>query len=136
MAERELYPSEKQDRFIVRLPDGMRDRIKSAAEANNRSMNAEIVATLEEKYPAPEDDLDSATMTEWMDYVDNATSSHDRIDRIEQINDRLSKSPKYGFLQIKLVDMKDGNSAAFFTTKDKWTDLSAKFLADESDDQK
>lgn len=31
----------------------MRDRIKAAAEANNRSMNAEIVATLEEKYPAP-----------------------------------------------------------------------------------
>lgn len=41
------------DQFPLRLPDGMRDRIKSAAEANNRSMNAEIVATLEEKYPAP-----------------------------------------------------------------------------------
>lgn len=47
-------PSRKQDQFIVRLPDGMRERIKSAAEANNRSMNAEIVATLEEKYPAPD----------------------------------------------------------------------------------
>jgi len=41
------------DKVIVRLPDGMRDRIKAAAERNNRSMNAEIVATLEEKYPAP-----------------------------------------------------------------------------------
>lgn len=39
------------DRYMLRLPDGMRDRIKAAAEANNRSMNAEIVATLEEKYP-------------------------------------------------------------------------------------
>lgn len=48
-------PSRKQDQFIVRLPDGMRDRIKAAAEASNRSMNAEIVATLEEKYPAPAD---------------------------------------------------------------------------------
>ncbi|MEF9605904.1 Arc family DNA-binding protein [Paracoccus sp. PXZ] len=50
--------SESQNRklteqFMLRLPDGMRDRIKHAAEANNRSMNAEIVATLEEKYPAP-----------------------------------------------------------------------------------
>lgn len=45
--------SRSLDKVIVRLPDGMRDRIKSAAEANNRSMNAEIVATLEEKYPAP-----------------------------------------------------------------------------------
>ncbi|MBB1498788.1 Arc family DNA-binding protein [Paracoccus sp. MC1862] len=41
------------DQFMVRLPEGMRDRIKAAAEANNRSMNAEIVATLEEKYPRP-----------------------------------------------------------------------------------
>lgn len=42
-----------QDKFMLRLPDGMRDRIKAAAEAANRSMNSEIVATLEERYPAP-----------------------------------------------------------------------------------
>ena len=46
-------PSQSQDKFIIRLPDGMRDRIKAAAEKSNRSMNAEIIATLEEKYPAP-----------------------------------------------------------------------------------
>lgn len=40
------YPSEVQDRFIVRLPDGMRDAIAAAAKANGRSMNAEIVAKL------------------------------------------------------------------------------------------
>lgn len=39
------------DKVIVRLPYGMRDRIKLAAEANNRSMNAEIVAALEDKFP-------------------------------------------------------------------------------------
>ena len=44
-----------KDRYMLRLPDGMRDRIKAAAEANSRSMNSEIVATLEEKYPAPID---------------------------------------------------------------------------------
>jgi plasmid stability protein len=42
-----------QDRYMLRLPDGMRDRIKIAAANNNRSMNAEIVALLEEHYPAP-----------------------------------------------------------------------------------
>lgn len=42
-----------KDRYMLRLPDGMRDRIKSAAEANNRSMNAEIVATLDSVYPEP-----------------------------------------------------------------------------------
>lgn len=35
------------DKVIVRLPDGMRDRVKAAADTNNRSMNAEIVARLE-----------------------------------------------------------------------------------------
>lgn len=51
---RKGYPSDKQDQYMLRLPDGMRDRIKAAAEANNRSMNSEIVATLEEKYPPPQ----------------------------------------------------------------------------------
>jgi hypothetical protein len=40
------FPSEEQDRFIVRMPDGMRDRLKDAAAKNSRSMNAEIVARL------------------------------------------------------------------------------------------
>lgn len=46
------YPSETADRFIVRLPDGMRDRIAEVAKANNRSMNAEIVARLEHSFHA------------------------------------------------------------------------------------
>ena len=49
----------ESDKFMLRLPDGMRDRIKAAADANNRSMNAEIVATLRAAYPEP--DLDEAT---------------------------------------------------------------------------
>ncbi|MBF9050630.1 Arc family DNA-binding protein [Roseobacter sp. HKCCD9010] len=43
------------EQFVVRLPDGMRDRIKIAASINQRSMNAEIVATLEETYPPVSD---------------------------------------------------------------------------------
>lgn len=34
------------DKFMLRLPDGMRDRIAASAKENNRSMNAEIVARL------------------------------------------------------------------------------------------
>lgn len=41
------------DKFMLRLPDGMRERVRSAAQRNGRSMNAEIVATLDKKYPAP-----------------------------------------------------------------------------------
>lgn len=53
-----MSTSRESDKFIVRLPDGMRDRIKVAADANGRSMNAEIVATLREAYPAPIENSD------------------------------------------------------------------------------
>jgi hypothetical protein len=35
------------DKFMLRFPDGMRDRIAEAAKANGRSMNAEIIARLQ-----------------------------------------------------------------------------------------
>ena len=38
------------DKFMLRLPNGMRDRLKAEAEANKRSMNAEIVARIEESF--------------------------------------------------------------------------------------
>jgi hypothetical protein len=37
---------------MLRLPEGMRDRIAAAASQNNRSMNAEIISTLEQHYPS------------------------------------------------------------------------------------
>lgn len=36
------------DKFMLRLPDGMRESIRVAADSNHRSMNAEIVARLSE----------------------------------------------------------------------------------------
>lgn len=47
MSGRGSYPSAKQDQFVLRLPNGLRDRIKADAAASGRSMNAEIVARLE-----------------------------------------------------------------------------------------
>ncbi len=42
----------ESDKFSLRFPDGLRDRIKSAAAQNFRSMNAEIVIALERAFPA------------------------------------------------------------------------------------
>lgn len=50
MADRSSYPSEQADKYLLRLPDGMRERLKAAAQENNRSMNAEIVARLEQSF--------------------------------------------------------------------------------------
>lgn len=52
---KELPPSRVAEQFVVRFPDGMRGRIAEAAKANNRSMNAEIVARLERSFTAGEE---------------------------------------------------------------------------------
>ena len=40
------YNSRTADKFVVCLPDGLRERINEAAENNHRSMNGEIVARI------------------------------------------------------------------------------------------
>lgn len=41
------YPSRLADRFMIRLPDGWRDKIKAEAARNHRPMNSEILAAIE-----------------------------------------------------------------------------------------
>lgn len=41
-----------EDKYVVRFPEGMRDRLKAEAAKNNRSLNAEIVARLEASFDA------------------------------------------------------------------------------------
>lgn len=47
--------TQDQDKYILRFPEGMRERIKANATENNRSMNAEIVARLESSFEASKD---------------------------------------------------------------------------------
>lgn len=42
--------TQNQDKFVLRLPDGMRDQIKEEAAKAGRSMNAEIIYRLEDSY--------------------------------------------------------------------------------------
>jgi hypothetical protein len=46
-SEVKTYSSRTADKFVVRLPKGMRDRISSVAKNYHRSMNSEIVSRLE-----------------------------------------------------------------------------------------
>jgi hypothetical protein len=43
-------PGRGSDQFVLRFPDGMRDRIASLAAENGRSMNAEIISRLEQTF--------------------------------------------------------------------------------------
>lgn len=42
-----IYSSRTADKFVVRLPDGMRERIAERARVHHRSMNSEIISVLE-----------------------------------------------------------------------------------------
>lgn len=43
------YNSRNADKFVIRLPAGMREQVAEMARQNHRSMNAEIIATLAAK---------------------------------------------------------------------------------------
>ena len=45
-----LPPSRTAEQFVIRFPDGMRERIAELAKENGRSMNAEIIARLEKSF--------------------------------------------------------------------------------------
>ena len=44
-------PSRSLDKIIIRLPDGLKERIRRVAEKNDRSVNSELLLLLERAYP-------------------------------------------------------------------------------------
>lgn len=84
----ELRPGQGADAFNIRLPPGMRDRIKAAADAHGRSMNAEIVTTLEAHYPAVS--LDVRAVDSLLHYVSNAATDQERIERVQEVNAKFT----------------------------------------------
>lgn len=63
------YSSRSADKFVVRLPEGMRERIAEVARNYHRSMNSEIISRLEnslyrdDAVPAVVKNLDSKELT-------------------------------------------------------------------------
>ncbi len=43
----------EQEQFVLRMPTGLRDRVKQRAEANRRSMNAELILHIENGLAQP-----------------------------------------------------------------------------------
>ncbi len=60
------FPSQLQDKFNLRFPDGMRDDIAERAKRNGRSMNSEIVSILEDALYCGDGDLDDMNANEML----------------------------------------------------------------------
>lgn len=42
-----IYSSRTADKFVLRLPDGMRERVATVARKHHRSMNSEIIVRID-----------------------------------------------------------------------------------------
>lgn len=82
LSEKDRAPQDA-DKFIVRLPAGMRDLLRERAAANNRSMNAEIVSRLSKTL---DEDLTSA-----LTKVSDAMSTHTIDSILDIMLDRLKE---------------------------------------------
>ena len=68
-------PVREQDKFMLRLPDGMRERLTLEARSRGRSMNAEVVARLRKSL---EDQDAAADLAERLDRIEAMILDHDR----------------------------------------------------------
>lgn len=58
-----IVQSRGAEQFPIRMPDGLRDRIKAAAKAKGRSMNTEIIMRLMASFDPEPSALDAAVAT-------------------------------------------------------------------------
>lgn len=110
MTDKERFPSQKLDQYMLRFPDGMRDRIKAAATENGRSMNAEIISTLEEAYPAPKSYAQELLLTKAVMAMANRALEVGSIDikSHRKQSNRISSFSKYRFPGINFATEIEG----------------------------
>ncbi|MGU3496325.1 Arc family DNA-binding protein [Xanthobacteraceae bacterium A53D] len=75
----EETPVREHEKFILRMPEGMRDRIAREAKNNGRSMNAELIARIEKTFE------DDTAFSKLLDRVDEIESDFEkRLQELER----------------------------------------------------
>lgn len=84
-----IYSSRTADKFVVRLPDGMREQIAAVAKISHRSMNSEIIARLSDSLdgiatPSPTAEKSVALDALWIPQVGQlVTTPHGTVRTID-----------------------------------------------------
>ena len=98
------------DKYIVRMPNGMRDRIAANAKKNNRTMNAEVVSRLEDSYEVT-DQLALMAATHAYDQSVNTSLMREKADLQAQL---AKKDAEIEILKQRLflgtMDVPESNS--------------------------
>jgi plasmid stability protein len=82
--------SRASDKFILRLPDGMREHLAEVAERNGRSMNAEVIAALamyfehasRPRWPVAAESKGYRVDTAIKDLVDQLATQHQELTQL------------------------------------------------------
>lgn len=111
--EKSSFPSDQHSKFMLRLPGGLRDRIKDIAEKNKRSMNAEILATLEQKYPNPLLVMASPRMEKLVEYLLAGKDEAEILARLDEVNSGLESQGA----RVELLTKDDGTRSFQYTLK-------------------
>lgn len=91
----------ESDKFMLRLPSGMRGRIKSKADQNGRSMNSEIISTLAKEYP--QQVLDTEALAKTLSTF-HQLSAEQREETVDALNQRFEQ--ERSFLRVQISDGK------------------------------
>lgn len=101
------YPSEVLDRYIIRFPAGMRERIAESAKRNKRSMNAEILLALDDYYRRQEHAdaiVDEAAQQDSGSVVlFTEGTGHDLLEKLKTALDENLKTRQLMNQQLKLL---------------------------------
>lgn len=98
--------------YMLRLPEGLRDRIKAAADRQGRTMNAEIVRVLERDYPAPSDvmHVHADNIRHALDIYEKTTDPKERL-RLQMLVEMMVTTGHD--LQIDYGDFGEGEEGDF-----------------------
>lgn len=87
-------PTQTDPQFKLRLPAALKERIENAASENNRSINAEIVAALEEKFPLRVS-IDEFFET-WMKWLNSTKDRKQQEEAIVEADEFLKEKVRPG----------------------------------------
>lgn len=117
-------PLQPQDKYVLRMPDGMRDRIKKAAERSGRSMNAEIIAALETFYPEEpsiEEVLDRVHgAIDMATHADNLPYRKVLLSALDELSERLSSGLEFDQFRAPLIGEPYSQATNFLTRLRRW----------------
>lgn len=106
------YTHQDSDKYMLRLPDGMREEIKAAATANRRSMNAEIIARMTANDP------ERQTLRDWFagQALAAVIGNNELLNQISDLNPggnmvALVSQHAYAFADAALVARAKGGDA-------------------------